>query len=70
MALTAEELKTLRESCGLTERQAAGLVYCSDVAWFDWELGKCSLSEPWSEHITRVLQDRLPEEDGGNQKCP
>lgn len=36
---TPAMVRAAREAAGLTHREAAAIVYCSERAWQDWEAG-------------------------------
>jgi DNA (cytosine-5)-methyltransferase 1 len=37
---TPEEIRAGRESAGLTQREAARLIHCTERGWQDWEGGQ------------------------------
>jgi DNA-binding transcriptional regulator YiaG len=37
---TPDEIRDARTSAGLTQREAAALIYCTTRAWEDWEGGQ------------------------------
>lgn len=40
---TPDAIRAARKAAGLTQTQAAALIYCTMRAWQDWEAGKRSM---------------------------
>jgi DNA-binding transcriptional regulator YiaG len=55
---TPDEIRAARASAGLTQTEAARLIYCTLRAWQDWEAGKRrmhpALWELWLEKENRL----------------
>jgi DNA-binding transcriptional regulator YiaG len=58
---TPAEVRAARDAAGLTQREAADVVYASYRAWEDWEYGK-RRCHPAMLRLFRLLtgQERLP----------
>lgn len=53
-------IRALRDSIGLTQAQAASLVYCTERGWQDWE-GEKRRMHPAIWHLFRIKIDLLKE---------
>lgn len=48
-SFTRKQIKQARENAGLTQTQAAELIYCSLGAWQKWELGSREMHRAFFE---------------------
>lgn len=46
---TPEQIRAARESAGLTQTEAARLIYSTLRTWQDWEAGKAKMSPAFFE---------------------
>jgi len=53
--MTPQELKTLRQLCGYTQRELAELLRVHRMTVVRWETGKVPIPEPMSLLVTKLL---------------
>lgn len=52
---TPEAIRAARKAAGLTQTQAAALIYCTLRGWQDWEAGKRAMHPAFFELFRRKL---------------
>lgn len=71
---SADEVREARETAGLTQTEAAALIWCSLRAWQQWEAGDRRMHPAFWELFTIKLQPREapepePPNDSFRQAC-
>lgn len=61
-----EQVRAAREAAGLTQAQAAALIYCTLRGWQEWEHGKRRMHPAFWELFRQKMKRGVDEgEDGG-----